>query len=302
MAERKKSTGSRGGSKKGSTSSSKKSSSGSKGSGRSGSRASSQRTPTASQRKPPSEHSPSGGDNDGEGNMPKAQEAQTGGKEMGRPPSDEPDVYVFVPKVKVGELNIDVEHLDAHLALRAQVAGLLNLVAGVHVSVEQVKIDLKDVEAECELKVRLENTYNILDRTLTTLDENPKVVEKLLNTADTAVQETGQIGKDATKPGGAVSELGSGVGDSLGNVTSSLGDSLSSVTQKANPKQLMSGNGSGKSSSSGSSNGSNPARKVATAGAAGLAGLAGAVLFGGGRKSRFRRNGGLGKVIDKVRP
>ena len=212
MAERKKSTGSRG-SKKGSTSSSKKSSGGSKGSGRSRSRASSQRTPTATQSdQPPSEQSPSGGDNDGEGNMPKAQEAQTGGVEMGRPPADEPDVYVFVPKVKVGELKIDVEHLDAHLALRAQVANLVNIVAGVHVSVDQVLIDLKDVEAECELKVRLENTYNILDRTLTTLDENPKIVEKLLGTADTAVQETGQIGKDATKPGrGTRVERGHGV-------------------------------------------------------------------------------------------
>ena len=81
--------------------------------------------------------------------------------------------------------------------------------AGVHVAVDTAKIDLKDVEAEAELKVRLENTYNILDRTLTTLDENPQVVEKLLDTADTAVQETGQIGQEATRPGGAVSELGS---------------------------------------------------------------------------------------------
>ena len=94
---------------------------------------------------------------------------------MGRPPADEPDVSVFVPQVKVGELCIDVERLAAHLALRTQVANLVNLVAGVHVAVDKVKIDIKDVEAECELKVRLENTYNILDRTLTTLDENPRL-------------------------------------------------------------------------------------------------------------------------------
>ncbi|HEX2414761.1 MAG TPA: hypothetical protein VHJ37_06070 [Thermoleophilaceae bacterium] len=107
--------------------------------------------------------------------MSKAEESQTGGKAMGRPPADEPDVYVYVPSVKVGELCVDVERLDAHLALRTQVANLVNLVAGVHLGVDKVKIDLKDVEAECELKVRLENTYNILDRTLTTLDENPQV-------------------------------------------------------------------------------------------------------------------------------
>jgi hypothetical protein len=297
VAERKKSTGSRGGSKK-SSGGSKTSSGGSKGSGRSTSGASSQRTPTGTQRKQPSEHSPSGGDNDGEGNMPKAQEAQTGGKDMGRPPADEPDVYVYVPKIKVGELSIDVERLEAHLALRAQVANLVNLIAGVHVGVDKVKIDIKDVEAECELKVRLENTYNILDRTLSTLDENPEVVERLLDTADNAVDETGQIGKQATGPGGALSELGSGLGDSLGNLTGSIGDSLSSVTQNANPKQLMSGNGGGGSRSSASSNGSSPARTAARAGAVGLLGLAGVALLGGGRK----RRGTLQKVVDKVRP
>ena len=290
MAERKKSTGSRGGSKK-SSGDSKKSSGGSKGSGRSSSRSSSQRTPTATERAQPSERSPSGGDNDGEGNMPKAQEAETGGKDMGRPPADEPDVYVYVPKVKVGELCIDVERLEAHLALRAEVANLVKLVAGVHVGIDKVKIDLKDVEAECELKVRLENTYNILDRTLSTLDENPEVVERLLDTADNAVDETGQIGKEATGPGGALSELGSG-----------LGDSLSSVTQNANPKQLMSGNSGGGSRSSASSNGSSPARTAATIGAAGLLSIAGAALLGGGRKGRFGGRGTLEKVIDKVRP
>jgi hypothetical protein len=216
--------------------------------------------------------------------MPKAQEAQTGGKDMGRPPADEPDVYVYVPKVKVGELSIDVERLGAHLALRAQVANLVNLIAGVHVGVDKVKIDIKDVEAECELKVRLENTYNILDRTLSTLDENPEVVERLLDTADNAVDETGQIG--------------SGLGDSLGNLTGSIGDSLSSVTQNANPKQLMSGNSGGGSRSSASSNGSSPARTAARAGAVGLLGLAGVALLGGGR----RRRGTLEKVVDKVRP
>jgi hypothetical protein len=221
---------------------------------------------------------------------------------MGRPPADEPDVYVYIPKVHVGELCIDVERLDAHLALRTQVANLVNLVAGVHVSVDKVNIDIKDVEAQAELKVRLENTYNILDRTLTTLDENPQVVEQLLQTADTAVQETGQIGREATRPGGAVSELGSGLGDSLGNLTGSVGDSLSSMTEKANPKRLMSGSGNGGSRSARSKNGSGAARAAATAGMAGLAGLLGTLFLTGGGKPRLRRRSGLSKAIGKLSP
>jgi hypothetical protein len=212
----------------------------------------------------------------------KGEEAQTGGKEMGRPPSDEPDVYVYVPQLHVGELNIDVERLEASLALRAQVANLVNLVAGVHVGVDKVKIDLKDVDAEAELKVRLENTYNILDRTLTTLDENPKILEGVVDTAGSAVEQTGQIGKETTKPGGAVSELTSGVGDSLGNLTSSIEDSLSSVAKKANPKQLTTGGGSSKSSGN-SSNGSPGAKAAAIAAASGLtAGLLAGLARGNG--------------------
>jgi hypothetical protein len=228
--------------------------------------------------------------------MSKAQESETGGKSMGRPPADEPDVYVYVPQVHVGELCIDVERLEAHLALRAQVANLVNLVAGVHVAVDKVKIDLKDVDAEAELKVRLENTYNILDRTLTTLDENPEVVEKLLDTADSAVQETGQIGQEATKPGGTLSELTSGVGDSLGNLTDGIGDTLSNVADKAKPKKLLGGNGSsGGQSAKGSSNGSSKGKTAAAAGAAGVAGLVAALLSGG--NSLFDRRSALQKII-----
>jgi hypothetical protein len=262
----------------------------------------------------PEEHSPSGGDSGGDRadtGGGKAQEAATGGKPMGRPPAPEPDVYVYVPTVQVGELNIDVERLEAHLALRAQVANLVNIVAGVHVGVDKVKIDLKDVDAECELKVRLENTYNILDRTLTTLDENPQVVEKLLDTADTAVQETGKIGKEATKPGGAVSELSSGVGDTLSNLGGSVGDTLSSVADKAKPGKLLGsgngGRGGGKASKAkaASSNGTAGRKAAVAAGAAGAAGVAGMLLRGNGRRvgkgrTAVRTAAQIGKVGYKL--
>jgi hypothetical protein len=147
------------------------------------------------------------------------------------------------------------------------------------VGVDKVKINLKDVNAECELKVRLENTYNILDRTLTTLDENPKIVQGLLETADSAVESTGQIGQQATKPGGTLSELTSGVGDTLGNLGSSLGNGVSSIAGKASPKQLTSG--SGTASSSNGSNGATLAKRAAGAGALGIIGGA---LLGLARK------------------
>ena len=163
--------------------------------------------------------------------------AATGGKPMGRPPEEDPDVFIEVPNVHVGKLEIDVERLQAHLALRTQVANLVGLVAGVHVDVDKVKIDIEDVDASVMLKVRLHNTYNILDRTLTTIDENPEILQGVVDTVGSAIEEVGEIGTEATKPGGAVRELTSGVGDT------NVADSLRSVTDKVNPKRLVSGSG-----------------------------------------------------------
>lgn len=230
-----------------------------------------------------------------EGAMSKGEESQTGGKDMGRPPADEPDVFVDIPEIHVGELQVDVQRLEAHLALRAQIANLLNLVAGVHVSVDEVKIDLKEIDAQAVLKVRLENTYNILDRTLTTLDENPEIVQGLLDTADSAVQETGEIGKGATQPGGAVSELGSGLSGTL----SGVGDGLSNVADKANPKRLLSsGNGSGSSGASSNGGAGRRAVKVGLIGLASAAGIAGGMIAGDGRLRRSP----LKKAVKKLTP
>ena len=72
----------------------------------------------------------------------------------GRQPSPEPDVFMDVPKVQVEEIYMDVEGLDAHLSLRTKLANLVQLVAGVHVHVGKVELDIKGVEAEALLKVR----------------------------------------------------------------------------------------------------------------------------------------------------
>ena len=91
----------------------------------------------------------------------------------GREPSHDPDVFVDIHTVKVEEVYVDVEHLEAHLALRAKLANLLQVVAGVHIHLGKVEVDIKGVEAQARLKVRLENLYDILDRALTTLSGFP---------------------------------------------------------------------------------------------------------------------------------
>jgi hypothetical protein len=156
----------------------------------------------------------------------------------GREPSHEPDVFVDIRKVKVDEVYVDVEHLEAHLALQAKLANLLQVVAGVHVHLGKVEVDIKGVEAEALLKVRLENLYDILDRALTTLDRNPEILESLVHTLDDTVGQVGQLGEKALGPGGAVSQtLGDvgqavgGLGQGLGQGVGGLGEGLGGVGQ-----------------------------------------------------------------------
>jgi hypothetical protein len=86
----------------------------------------------------------------------------------------------------------------AHLALRAKPANRLQVVAGVHVSLGKVEIDPAGVEAEAQLKVRLEKLYDILDRALSTLYRNPEILESLVKTVDDTVGSIGDIGGKAS--------------------------------------------------------------------------------------------------------
>src|SRR5215218_1136514 len=150
---------------------------------------------------------------DGSGSAARAREGKVDPDLHGREPSHEPDVFVDIQKVKVDEIYVDVEQLEAHLALRAKVANLLQVVAGVHVHLGKVVVDIKGVEAQARLKVRLENLYDILDRALTTLDENPQILESLVNTVDDTLGDVGKLGQKALGPGGAVSQTLSDVGE-----------------------------------------------------------------------------------------
>ena len=134
-------------------------------------------------------------------------------------PNGEPDVLLDVPNLKVEELTLEVQNLQAHVALQAQLANLLSLSAGADVSIESVNLTIKGVEAQVLLKVRLDNVAAIIDRTLTTLDRNPEILTELLQTVDNTVGTVGGVANTALQPGGVASQAVGTVGNTLGNVT-----------------------------------------------------------------------------------
>ena len=117
---------------------------------------------------------------------------------------DQPDVLLDIPNLSIGELTVEVAKLEAHIALDARLANLLKLTAGADVSVDQVKIGLKDVKATATLVVRLDNVRAIIERTLQTLDNNPQIISGLLNTVDTTVGTVGGVANNAVGTVGGI--------------------------------------------------------------------------------------------------
>jgi hypothetical protein len=124
----------------------------------------------------------------------------------GRHASGEPDVFVDIHKVKVDEIYVDAEQLEAHLALHAKLADFLQVDAGIHVSLGKVEVDIQGADLEAQLKVRLENLYDILDRALSTLDRNPDILKGLVKPVDDTVGQAGQ----ASEPLDAATEHAEG--------------------------------------------------------------------------------------------
>ena len=109
----------------------------------------------------------------------------------------QPDVLLDIPNLSVEEITLEVKDLQAHIALDARLANLLKLTAGADVSIGDVKLTIKGVQAQATLIVRLENVRAIIERTLQTLDNNPEIVQRLLSTVDNTVGTVGGVANHA---------------------------------------------------------------------------------------------------------
>jgi hypothetical protein len=169
--------------------------------------------------------------------------------------SDEPDVLLDVPVAKVDEIHFELDDLHARISLHAEVLDLVRLSVGVHAELGKVDLDIKGVEAQALLRVRLDHVTAIIDRVLTTLDRNPQLVESLGRTveqigsgAQSALQDVGQGAGGAVEDvgegaGGAVQDVGKGASGAVENVGKGAGQAVGDVGQGAG--QAVGGLGQG---------------------------------------------------------
>jgi len=137
--------------------------------------------------------------------------------------SEEPDVLLDVPNLSVEEIQLEVDNLEVHVALDARLANLLKLTAGADASIDRVNLTIKGVQASALLKVRLDNVAAIIDRTLTTIDRNPQLLERLLDSLDNTVDTVGGVADTALQPGGVVSQTVNQLGQTVQTTVSTTG-------------------------------------------------------------------------------
>jgi hypothetical protein len=136
----------------------------------------------------------------------------------GGEPSAEPDVLLDVPQLRVEEIILEVEDLRAHVSVQADVLNLLRLSVGADVQLGGVHLEIKGVEAQALLKVRLDKVAEIINRVLETIDHNPEIVEQIVAAGS---ELEGNVGRSVDEVAGAVE---SAPGDLDGSVAETIGE------------------------------------------------------------------------------
>lgn len=86
----------------------------------------------------------------------------------------DPDLQLDVPSLSVEEIELEVEDLQIHLSIQADLADLVRINIGLDVELGEVKLGIKGVQAEAQLKARLDNVRAIFGEVLASLQHSPQ--------------------------------------------------------------------------------------------------------------------------------
>lgn len=146
--------------------------------------------------------------------------------------SSPPDVYLNVPQLSVGRIELDVEELVADINLAATVANLVTINAGVHVSIQEVNITISDIDVELELIVRLGNLVDIVNRVFQSVDLNPLLVSVANATTSLLSDVVGEVDSllgTITQGGTTLSFIVDNLGNIVQQVTGTTSDVASTI-------------------------------------------------------------------------
>jgi hypothetical protein len=132
----------------------------------------------------------------------------------------EPDVLLDVPQLRVEEILLDVEDLRAHVSVQADVLNLIRLSVGADVQMGGVHLEIRGVEAQALLKVRLGTVVEIINMVMATIDRNPEFLDQIVSPLGAAASE-------------AVGAVGSSVDEAVGAAGSSVNEVVGAVGERS---------------------------------------------------------------------
>jgi hypothetical protein len=129
------------------------------------------------------------------------------------------DVVLDIPNLCVDRVRLNVNNLQARVALDARVANLVRVNAGADVQIAEVNLGIDGVRAQALLLVDLDNVVQVVERALAFIDANPQIITQLTGTVNNTVNTVGGVANTALQPGGPVSGVAGTVGQTLNSVT-----------------------------------------------------------------------------------
>jgi pyruvate/2-oxoglutarate dehydrogenase complex dihydrolipoamide acyltransferase (E2) component len=117
-----------------------------------------------------------------------------------------PDVQLDVPDLRVEEVDLEVEDLQARVSVRAELADLVKIDIGLEVELGEVKLQIKGVEAQAQLKASLDNVRAIFSEVLVSLQHNPQFFRQTLGQTEQTPGVVDDAGDASVPPAGGDSE------------------------------------------------------------------------------------------------
>jgi pyruvate/2-oxoglutarate dehydrogenase complex dihydrolipoamide acyltransferase (E2) component len=106
-----------------------------------------------------------------------------------QPGTEDADITLDVPSLKVEELMLDVENLRHRTSMQAELADMVKLNVGVETVIDGAKLEVRGVDAQVFLRAKLDNVRAILSQALDTIDNNPQILQNIARIAEETAGE-----------------------------------------------------------------------------------------------------------------